>query len=318
MEKKQLIKLFSEINKEELLKNDNKIFLSNKKNFSSKKGLCVFWENILKEDEMISVRKHTRFSYIPYHNHNYIELVYVLKGHLSQNISDKNIVLTEGELIFLNQGIYHEIFPTSKNDLIINVIIRPDFFESIFEFICFDGKIKDFFLESIFSYNKENGLIFRCSDNLRIQNLIYDIISELILDDKLSHFKIKLQLSLLIVELARNTNTLEELQPISYEKNIIHQTINYIENNYKTASLGDISTKLNIRNYSLSKLIKKEFNLTFKQIVQNKRLKKAKELVENSSLSITEICEFVGYSNWSYFYKIFKKKYYCTPNKFRG
>ena len=74
---------------------------------------------------MIQLRKHTRFIDFPKHRHNYIEINYVYHGKLKQKVGDESICLKQGELLFLNQHIYHEIEASKKEDIIINFIIQP-------------------------------------------------------------------------------------------------------------------------------------------------------------------------------------------------
>ena len=47
------------------------------------------------------------------------------------------------------------------------------------------------------------------------------------------------------------------------------------------------------------------------------RLSKAKELLENSKLSIKEISEAIGYKDPYYFSKLYKKYYGISPSKHR-
>ena len=48
--------------------------------------------------------------------------------------------------------------------------------------------------------------------------------------------------------------------------------------------------------------------MTFKELLQEKRLNKAKQLLNETDISIVEIISLVGYENLTYFYKIFKEK----------
>ena len=48
------------------------------------------------------------------------------------------------------------------------------------------------------------------------------------------------------------------------------------------------------------------------------RLKNARELLQNSQLSIKEICVQSGYGDPNYFSRIFKKYEGVTPSEFRG
>jgi len=49
----------------------------------------------------------------------------------------------------------------------------------------------------------------------------------------------------------------------------------------------------------------------------NRRLKKAKYLLNNEDLTISEITYMVGFSNPNYFSTVFKSKYGCTPSDFK-
>ena len=104
---------------------------------------------LLPKGELIDIRKHTRFINFPSHNHNYIEFNYVYKGKLIQIIENKKIILQKGELIFLNQNITHEIEASSEDDIIINFIIRPEFFDYIITFLENENIISKFLLTTL-------------------------------------------------------------------------------------------------------------------------------------------------------------------------
>ncbi|HGZ2741480.1 TPA: AraC family ligand binding domain-containing protein, partial [Clostridioides difficile] len=59
--------------------------------------------------------------------HNYIEFNYVYRGKLVQTIDEYKINLKQGELIFLNQHVIHEIEASNEEDIIINFIINQSF-----------------------------------------------------------------------------------------------------------------------------------------------------------------------------------------------
>ena len=102
----------------------------------------------------------------------------------------------------------------------------------------------------------------------------------------------------------------------NYEKLIIIQSLKYIEEFYKKATLLELPEKLKQPDYKLSKLIKKHTKMTFKELLQEKRLSKAVELIKYK-LTVVEIIEEIGYENPTYFYKIFKAKFGGTPKEFK-
>ncbi len=59
------------------------------------------------------------------------------------------------------------------------------------------------------------------------------------------------------------------------------------------------------------------FERTVSDFVRNVRLEKAEKLIMNTDLTISEIVYSVGLTSRSYFCKIFKKKYKCSPKEYK-
>lgn len=58
--------------------------------------------------------------------------------------------------------------------------------------------------------------------------------------------------------------------------------------------------------------------MTFGEIVQSVRMKKARSLIRSTSLSIEKIAAQVGYQNAEHFNRLFRKKYGLTPVQYRN
>jgi len=67
----------------------------------------------------------------------------------------------------------------------------------------------------------------------------------------------------------------------------------------------------------LSTLFKKERDVNFTKYVTDLRLEQACALLRNSSLSVGEIAERVGYRDYFYFAKLFRKHLGSTPTEYR-
>lgn len=84
-------------------------------------------------------------------------------------------------------------------------------------------------------------------------------------------------------------------------------------------SLVSVSEKFNKSPNYLSKLFKEHAGVSFKEFVIEIKLQRAEELLrQEDKQKISEIAESLGYYNTSYFIKIFKKKYGCTPKQYRS
>ncbi|MBU7591497.1 AraC family transcriptional regulator [Metabacillus halosaccharovorans] len=304
------------------LNDEEKLMLQQKKEvqkelYTSQEPFIVEGERFLNQNKMIMVRKHTRFVHFPKHKHNYIEVNYVFNGSLTQTVGNEKMELKKGDLLFLNQHIEHELEACNEEDIIINFIIKPEFFTFIFSYLTTENLISNFLISSLFDQTQQGQyLYFAVSEIDSVQELIGKIIVEIMNPSMLSESTIKLYMGLLMVELIKNSDKVRYNQDLN-KHYIIVESLKYIEEHFRHASLYELAEILNQPHYTLSKEIKKATTYTFKELVQAKRLTIAKDLLENTSLSISSIVEEVGYENISYFYRVFKSKYGYTPKKFR-
>lgn len=65
------------------------------------------------------------------------------------------------------------------------------------------------------------------------------------------------------------------------------------------------------------KMIKAEFDNTFSEIVNEERIKIARNLLENTDLSLAEVSDRCGFRNQSYMSKVFRKLVGKTPTRYR-
>lgn len=93
--------------------------------------------------------------------------------------------------------------------------------------------------------------------------------------------------------------------------------LRYLEENYeKDLSLKKIADQFHLNASYISQLIRSETGLTYTQYLTELRINKAKELLRTSSLSLAEISEAVGFNDYFYFIKKFKKEVGVTPGKY--
>ncbi|MDE5053194.1 AraC family transcriptional regulator [Niallia taxi] len=312
-----LLKQLMELTEEEIeiLSQEKKV---RKDLYTSQRHFIIESEKFLDKNKMITVRKHTRFIDFPKHRHNYIEINYVVKGKLKQKVDNDSITLKKGELLFLNQHIEHEIEACGNDDLIINFIIQPLFFQFIFQYLNGENIITEFLINSLFNHT-QNGqyLYYAVSEVEEIQELVEKIIKEETDGSLMAESKMKLYMGLLLIELVKNTDKITKNQSASSQHFIVVESLKYIEEHYKNGTLQELAQRLLQSSSSLSKNIKKATGFTFKDLIQEKRLMKAKELLETTDFSVRTVVEEVGYDNISYFYRIFKEKYKKTPKELR-
>ncbi len=98
----------------------------------------------------------------------------------------------------------------------------------------------------------------------------------------------------------------------------VHTMIQYIHQHYNEGiSLEQLATSMHLHQSYVSRSFTEIVGMTFTQYLQYYRVEQAKKKLSSPQLSISEIAEQVGYSNSTYFSRVFKKATDLTPNQFR-
>ena len=110
---------------------------------------------------------------------------------------------------------------------------------------------------------------------------------------------------------------LKESKPNAKSKTLYEQIDRYIEQNIKTANLGELSQMLGYSTVYTGKMVNKLMGESFVKVVIAKRCKMAAYMLLNTNASIHDIISTLGYENESFFRKAFKQKYGKTPLEYR-
>ena len=272
-------------------------------------------KKLLAAGKTITVRPHTRFIHFPEHIHDFVEAVYMCSGQTTHIINGKKLILREGELLFLGQNAKQEIYPAGKNDIAINFIILPQFFNKTLEMLgAEETPIKHFILDALLNNENKGYFHFKVAEVLTIQNLVENLIWTLLYDVPNRRNINQITMGLLFMQLLNHT---DKLVYETRSQEVILQVFRYIENNYKDGSLAEAAKIMHCDFYWLSHEIKAQTGKTYTELLQEKRLSQAAYLLKNTSLSAEEISKAVGYENKSYFYRIFTIHYGKSPKKYR-
>jgi len=282
---------------------------------------CVQKDLVTSNVKNIFFGKHPRFLKITEHSHNFIEMIFVYSGQCHQIINGKKVSLNEGDICILDTNVKHSIEAAGENDIIINCVIKTSYFDYTFLGQLSENDIlSKFFIRSIYQSKKFNEyIIFSSHEESKIKEIIINLLCEYYDKALCSSEVINCYMIILFAELLRSHKDKINEQNYYSLKNVkISDIILYIENNYKTVTLESVAKYFYFNPSYLSSAIKKITGKNFLNILHEIKIKNAYMLLKNSDLSISEIANEVGYSNMSFFYQIFKKKYGITPAKFRN
>lgn len=314
---------------EEILRELKKITPEEKRILSGEQGIekklymsaetdIIDAKKLLGSGKMIQVRAHTRFVHFPKHTHNYIEVIYMCSGSTRHIINGEEVVLKQGELLFLNQKVTQEIYPAGEGDIAVNFIVLPEFFDYGLKMMeTEENLLRGFIIDCLRGENETNGYLhFKVADILPVQNLVENLIWTIMNKQPNKRSINQATMGLLFLQLMNHMDKLETDESGEQQKLIIN-VLSYIEARYRDGELSELAGSLHYDIYWLSKEIKKRTGKTYTELVQAKRLSQAAYLLNTTAMSVMEVAMAVGYDNISYFHRIFQNKYGMTPRKFR-
>ncbi len=103
----------------------------------------------------------------------------------------------------------------------------------------------------------------------------------------------------------------------SFERNLM-EVLNYIsENLHESISIESLAKQCNLSKDYFSRTFKKQYSMGPSQYIQLRRIERAQLLLLTTKDSFHDISIRVGFYNYSYFLKVFKKNVGITPSNFR-
>lgn len=161
-------------------------------------------------------------------------------------------------------------------------------------------------MQTIYSFfDKQNLLISRVFDGKEFDDYYEKSVTTLPAMEEFIHY---------IWEKAAGVCRQEKRQ-----ENVVEQMKRYIDGHLKEdLSRKTLAGMVFLSEDYISKLFMSTTGVSIPSYVASKRMRKAQEYLQHSSLAVSQIALEVGYSNFSYFSKTFRDYAGCTPNEYRS
>lgn len=286
--------------------------------YMSSEADIVDAKKLLEAGKMIQVRPHTRFVHFPRHTHNYIEVIYMCSGSTHHVINGEDVILRQGELLFLSQTATQEIYPAGEEDIAVNFIVLPEFFQYGLNMMePEENQLRSFVIDCLWGKNRGAGYLhFKVADVLPIQNLVENLIWTIWNRQPNKRRTNQATMGLLFLQLMNYTDKLETDENAGEQK-LVLAVLGYIEIHYRDGELTQLAESMHYDVSWLSREIRRQTGKTYTELVQAKRLSQAAYLLTATGMNVLDVALAVGYDNISYFHRIFQKKYGMTPRKYR-
>ena len=255
---------------------------------------------------------------IPWHWHEELELGYIQEGISKIITVGGEYIVRQGDGFFINSNVMDMKMNGNPGEraLEINHIFHPVFLSGHFK-----SRFEKKYLNPVINNHQVEVHIIQkgkpISDKI-LKNLWQ-------LKELQSHENVEFQTRnilsetwLLLLEDIQINHRMS--QPSRFEpSDRIRNMLSYIHSHYKDKiTVAQIADAIGISEREAMRSFRKSLNQSPIEYLISYRLNEAKKMLQSSELPITEICYQCGFSDSSYFGKVFRKAYGLTPREFRA
>lgn len=274
----------------------------------------------ISHDLDIAFVRHIRYTPAFWHEHDFFELLYVIKGHCTNTMLHQSISMKTGDICIIAPGTTHAVSAFCDDTLIFNILIRKSTFEQSFlGLLEGDDILSDFFKRTFYQNLEIPYLLFHTENDSLLQDYVNEAYSEYLGKRRYKKQMLNALLSRFFITLFRNHEQTMEVPHIRFNSadESLMYILRYMQANYTTLSLKELAQFFNYSQRQIQRIIKNATGMTFKENIQKQKMTKAAALLTDSSLSISKICELTGFQSLHNFRKSFYKYYQMTPSQFR-
>lgn len=248
------------------------------------------------------------------HCHDFYEFYFFVSGQLSYQIMDAFFTPKPGDVLLVNVNQPHR--PLISNPVIpyerIVLRIPPETLDQLSSkqtnlAYCFSRELYGAYH---FPPDIENNIRLLLSKLLSIQNG-----TGFGFGDDLIHKAYLIELFVLVNRYCCDTSLL----PLndSAKKRQLVETIDYYitQNIDRKITIGELANSVYLSKYYFMHNFKNITGVSVNQYITHKRLDHARGLIAGG-ISITSACQLCGFGDYSSFFRVFKKKFGCSPKEY--
>lgn len=255
------------------------------------------------------------FTLVPAHWHNDMEIIYIKKGNGRISVDLVPYEVSQGDIMVVLPGQLHAIYQCFDACM--------EYENIIFQLSMLMAPQGDYCTEEFFQPLMQGRMFFQsyyptdCRQSpalSRCLNALDEICKSFSPGFQLA---VKAQLFSFFYELVSSAKA---SPPHRTHKSLgrLKDILKHVETNYQDKiSIADAARICGFSQSHFMKFFKKSMSVSFTDYLNDYRLTMASRLLVSSEDSVSNIASETGFDNLSYFNRMFKKKYQCTPMQFR-
>lgn len=243
-----------------------------------------------------------------YHQNNEWEFHFIRHGSMTLECNGKAYEAGKGDIVFIPPNTKHKDKFDPGQDF--------EVFMASFSWSGADEKLQELLPSPVIKglNASRRGQIRQCCDALYLdvhRDSSYDVLLSRTI------FHTLLLTVLKAIDEQQNKKVIEDSLSATSRKKLwlIQEVKAYIHKNYQQQiNLEDLALSLGVSQYHLSRVFNAESGFSLPEYLTLVRMKHAKTLLSEGTQNISEIAYAVGYEDSSYFSKVFRKHFGCSPS----
>lgn len=258
----------------------------------------------------------------PAHYHNYIEILYGIKGTYDVLLNGIHYIFSQGDMIIINSKEVHQI-NSNSSDGGEYIVLR--FEPEIIYNNMFHNYLELQYILPFILNNSQHQKVIQGKDieSTFIPSLFYDILDEFHTKKYGYELAVKNHIGRIFLWILRyfhQSGTTFSIASNDYVEVIkrLQPALDYVLDHYtEELKATDMARLCSMSSSYFSRTFNRQLNMSFNEYVNQIRIMEAEKLLVSSTLNITEISSNVGFSTTSYFIKLFKSYKKISPKEFR-
>jgi AraC-like DNA-binding protein len=244
------------------------------------------------------------------HRHSSYVLVFFTNGSGTHEIDFTSFRIQAGSMFFLQPGQMHH---WSLSEDIDGFIIF--YSQEMYNLYFGQKRIDEYPFYS--SVNNKPEMVFDKNESKAILPYFNSIVSEIRGNKMLKQDKIMNLLDIIHIEIARKYNATNLYEAHSYNVKIKDFEM-LLERYFKTQKTASFyASQLHITLKHLNRICNEILKKTTTEVIIDRIVLETKRMLMDKKLTINEIATALGYDDYSYFTRLFKKHVGITPTAFR-
>lgn len=269
------------------------------------------------EQEKIYTHVHRGVSEVDMHDHDFLELTYILGGRVLHDLDGQITELREGDYLIVDYGSRHSYRAAESAFDNFDCLFLPELLDPILKGTkslrsVLEHYLLDFNIGAL--VQNPSRIVFH-DETGEVRQLLERIRAEY--ERRAVGYRALMRCYLIEI-LLLTMRHLEGVQTVSSGQSISAFLTAYVAEHYmEPLTLEELATRLNYSLPYISKKFKEDTGVSFISYLQNYRVMQGCRLLSNSKYSLAEITELVGYKDIKFFSELVKRITGLSPRDFR-